>query len=149
MELYESYQECEQHLNRLMEDLSVQMERARNLLSQMRSELADARTSISIREKNVLQMEASIRNHIDSRSKMQEQLHAAIQAENAGILKQQLLQEQLETEKSKNEALEKRIEEMTKQVLDLEGKTAELSVMNQKLSQDKTTLLQAQIGGNV
>ena len=149
MELYESYQECEQHLIRLMEDLGIQMEKARNLLSQMRSEIADARTSISTREKNVLQMEVSIRNHIDSRSKLQEELNAAIQAENSSILKQQLLQEELETEKTKNEALEKRMEELSQKVLELEKETREMSMINQKLSKDKATLLQAQIGGNI
>lgn len=150
LELYESYKECEQHLNQLMEDFSLETQKARNLLSQMKAEIMDAHTNISIREKNVLQMEASIRNHIDAKSKLQEQLNAAVQGENAGIVKQQLLQEKLDTEKSKNEALEKRKEEMSRHIVDLEKKVSELSLINQKLSKDKATLLQAQItGGNV
>lgn len=150
MELYESYKECEQHLDQLMKDFSLEAQQARNLLSQMKTEIADAHTSISIREKNVLQMEASLRNHMDARSKLQEQLNAATQGENASILKQQLLQEELNTEKTKNEALEERTEEMSKKITELEKKLSELSIINQKLSRDKATLLQAQItGGNV
>lgn len=150
MELYESYRECEQHLDQLMKDFSAEAQKARNLLSQMKSEMTSAHTSISIREKNVLQMEASIRNHMDAQSKLQEQLNAATQGENASILKQQLLQEELTTEKSKNKVLEERTEEMSQKIIDMEKKLSELSIINQKLSRDKATLLQAQItGGNV
>lgn len=150
MELYESYKECEQHLNQLMEDFCAETRNAQNLLSQMKVEIMDVNTNISIREKNVLQMEASIRKHMDTKSKLQEQLNAAVQEENASIVKQQLLQENLNTEKSKNEVLEKRTKEMSQRILELEKKVSELSLINQKLSKDKATLLQAQItGGNV
>lgn len=150
MEVYDSYKECEQHLNQLMEAFSMEAQKAQHLLTQMKLEIMDAQTDISMREKNVLKMEASIRNHMDARSKLQEQLNAAAQGENASILKQQLLQEELDAEKLKNVDLEKRTEEMSKQIFHLEKKVSELSLINQKLSKDKATLLQAQItGGNV
>lgn len=146
---YESYKQCERRLTQLMEEFSREAQTAGELLSQMRTGVLSAQEKLAAREKNVFQMESSIRKRMDTEAEQQERLNNALQSENAAVLKQQLLQEELETERSKRKNLEERAEEISKKICMLEKKVTELSLANQNLSKDKTALLQAQVKGGI
>ena len=150
LEVYDAYKSSQQNLIRLMKEFEQEVQLEENLRSQMMSDIAETRTDILIREKNVQKMEVSIRKHLEEKTKLQDALSAAVQGENTRALSQQLLQEELNQEQKLNEELEQKNSEMKQMISDLEKKVAELSFTNQKLTKDKSMLLQAQFsGGNV
>lgn len=146
MESLDFLKETEKQLLSVAEKFSSAVRAVMNDLEEQKEEMSAIEKELSSRETNVIRMEKSIRKHQQIKEATEKQLEEASNKQTAAILKMTVLENENAKLQEMMEQLEERLRVQQADNDKLVGKNAELTIMNQKLAEEKAKLLRLQIG---
>lgn len=86
-----------------------------------------------------------MREHLQNKGEMEKQLQDASSRQNTAVLRETVLENEKSKLQEMLEQMEKRLQEIAGEKDRLAGKVAELTIVNQKLADEKAKLLKLQL----
>lgn len=145
MESLDFLQETEKQLAMLLEQFSGNISAVMFDMESQRADLDAARKELDSREANVIRMEKVMREHLQNKEEMERQLQDASSRQNTAVLRETVLENEKSKLQEMLEQMEKRLQEIAGEKDRLAGKVAELTIVNQKLADEKAKLLKLQL----